>query len=347
MTSIKCIEHFLPEGEYYRYDKTTERIVDRFVNVTEEIIQRFGDYYRIRDESYLKSYIDTIDDEKRLNYFLGQLYKAKDVHSYHVNVGHGNCTFIVFQINGEYQMWAVDCSGIDFLKRNNNAQYVLNVDKCLADIKAQYHIDEISVLMVTHLHYDHINGIDYLIRNGYINSNTKVWMNILYPCKMATYNKILSKLLSLKCRFTIPVSSNSLTPNMEIKYPDKNFDVSNPPPCNHINNASVLFLVRLMGKSMLFTGDLETQAWPGVKSIPDSIDYYCISHHGSYNGRPHDVKYINQFNKCRCKILMGRDGAYSGIFCKTVLKEFSNIKITSPDITYLELDWETGICVIQ
>lgn len=129
-----------------------------------------------------------------------------DVHSYHINVGHGNCSIIVFCENDSYNMWMVDCSVFDFTNKHN---YSSNLEDCFQYISNNFGIGRISKLMITHLHYDHINGIEYLIKKGWIDSNTEVWMNIQYPWIQPTYNRILLQLSALEVKFIDPIIGNS------------------------------------------------------------------------------------------------------------------------------------------
>lgn len=97
-----------------------------------------------------------------------------EVYSYHVNVGHGNSSIVVYCENGSYNIWMIDCSVFDFTNKHN---YSSNLNDCLNFIRNKFEIDRISKLLITHLHYDHINGIEYLIKHGWIDANTEVWMN--------------------------------------------------------------------------------------------------------------------------------------------------------------------------
>ena len=47
-------------------------------------------------------------------------FNATEVYSYHINVGHGNCSVIIFYANKEWQMWMIDCSYFDFTNHHNN-----------------------------------------------------------------------------------------------------------------------------------------------------------------------------------------------------------------------------------
>lgn len=143
-----------------------------------------------------------------------------NVHSYHINVGHGNCSIIVFASDKKYEMWMIDCSVFDFTNKRN---YHSNIDVCMQDICDKFGVEKVSKLLVTHLHYDHINGIEYLINKGWIDKNTEVWMNIHYPWKQPTYNRILLQLKSLGVKFIDPIVSNS-TKQINILYPNISFN---------------------------------------------------------------------------------------------------------------------------
>lgn len=278
-----------------------------------------------------------------------------DVHSYHVNVGHGNCSIIVFCCNEKYNMWMVDCSVFDFTDKHN---YRSNLNICMDDISMKFGVGKISKLMITHLHYDHINGIEHLIKKGWIDKDTEVWMNTQYPWKQPTYDRILLQLKSLGVKFIDPIVSNS-TQQINILYPNISFNKKNVAPKNNINNASVLYQICLGGKSMLFTGDIEAEGWEQVRLCIPRLNYstyYCISHHGSITGhlRSNCVKthmVIGTLADCagltKIQVLMGRDNAYNGIFSKKVISDFNNILKTEDAVHYIEIEWCNGRNVLN
>ncbi len=281
---------------------------------------------------------------------------VSDICSYHVNVGHGNCSIIAFRKEDRSILWLVDCSVKE--TTYSSRDYAPNLDKCLTDIFDEYGINKISKLFITHLHYDHISGIEYLIRKGNIDGNTEVWMNLYYPWTQATYTRTLSKLRALGVKFIDPVAGNS-TKEICILYPKSSFSATNPAPKNEINNSSVLYQIVLAGKSMLFPGDIETDGWDNVDTCYPHMkksDYYCISHHGSANGhfrnicrpmgviwKPRDVWRCAKNSKVQ--ILMGRDKAFKGIFSQHVLNSFGkdgNLYKTEDATHYIKLNWKTG-----
>ena len=332
------------EGQYVYYSKNDGSIRDaeqdpRAIYNKEANQQIVNNIISNRYENYISDYN---------KYFKDKNDNITNVHSFHINVGHGNCSIIVFKKNTEYEMWMIDCSDYDFLIQQNQAQ---QLQKCLDDIRIKYNLKTFSKLFITHLHFDHISGIRYLIKNNYVDKRTEVWMNIQYPWAGATYTKILQKLQNLKVKFVDPVIKNS-TNNIKIVYPHRSFNQSYPAPNNHINNSSVVYQIVLNGKSMLFPGDIETEGWDQVDCFPflAKTNYYCISHHGSNNGHIRNKCFLTKSNvnlnycaaNSKVQILMGRDGAYSGIFDTQVLNGFPNICRTDQVPNYLELDWNTG-----
>lgn len=154
------IEGQILEGQYVFYDgKTIQEaenhplaILYREINrlVTDELIQR-----------NLESYPETFPNDR-----------VTDVVSYHVNVGHANCSIVVFYNNNMCNVWMVDCA---IRGSDSYISYQKNLDACLNDIKREHRVNKISKLFITHQHYDHINGVHYLIDSGWIDKNTEVW----------------------------------------------------------------------------------------------------------------------------------------------------------------------------
>ena len=273
--------------------------------------------------------------------------KATKVHSYHINVGHGNCSIVVFYANHKWQMWMIDCSYFDFTNHHNNYS---KIQKCLKNIENQYDVTCISKLLITHLHYDHINAIDKLITDGYITKNTEIWMNTYYPWYQPSYLRIQTNLRALNVKFIDPIISNS-TEHINILYPSVSFDKNHLPPRKKINNASVIYQINFLGKSMLFPGDIETDGWNNVELCFPFLEesyYYCISHHGSITGhlrneciyRNH-IRTLADCNISRIQILMGRNNAYRGIYSQSVIDDFNNIYKVEDSENYIKIDWIT------
>lgn len=272
---------------------------------------------------------------------------SKNVHSYHVNVGHGNCSIIVFQDNSQNIAWMVDCSSYDFM---NGKNYLDNLKQCLEYIKMAHGISRISKIFISHPHFDHINGLQYLLDKKIVAGKyTEVWLNYQYHWGSKTYNSVLARMKADNFKFVLPICKNS-TSNIEILFPDKN--LCNPkymkrgcstPANNKLNNASVIYKFNLGNKSIVFPGDLEIGGWNQVNNYSiGGLDYYCISHHGSINGICSIYSLKNKIDKLNTKMLMGRDGAYTGIFCNTVKNEIGHGTHSTDkvDLAFLEIDWD-------
>lgn len=271
-----------------------------------------------------------------------------DVKSFHVNVGHGNCSIVIFKAKECYKAWMIDCS----IKEYKDLKYDKNLDVCLENLKSNYGIEKISRLLITHQHYDHINGIHHLLNKKWIDSNTEVWINAHYPWTQKSYLNIMSRLKAVNVKFINPVISNS-TNNIKIIYPNISFSSANPAPKRRINNASVIYQIVFNDISMVFPGDIETEGWDQVNCLPwlNNATYYCVSHHGSINGHIRNIcncrKLISTVKDCTNRtcyqILMGRNGAYSGIFNTKVLTDFSGtLETTDGNFFFIELDWMRG-----
>lgn len=294
------------------------------------------------------------------------------VYSYHVNVGHGNTSFVVMQQAEQTMIIAVDASECENGYKRFTS-YLSNIDECITHIQNEFELDrfEIDIFLLTHPHWDHYSGIMHLITNQYITKNTLVWLNKIYKTPSGLYMSILVALTKLRCKFVDPIAS--MTQNcsfLKIWYPDtspvnekskyyKRNKFKNNPIIAHPNNASVIAQILVANKqngteSILFTGDIETEGWDKVKcpKYLGGVQYYCISHHGSANGHKRTVCHrrniINAVTDCpnniSMAILMGRNGAHSGIYSQKVLKDFNNILKTEEDtagrkgVKFLEVD---------
>ncbi|WP_123054488.1 MBL fold metallo-hydrolase [Clostridium sp. JN-1] len=295
------------------------------------------------------------------------LKKTDEVYSYHINVGHGNCSIIVFSYNSTYKIWVVDCSEFDFRKR---VSYRQNINKCFQFIKNKFELNDVKIdkLFVTHPHYDHFNGINYLISQNYL-TNTEVWINLYYSWPDSNYNKLLQNLRKLNLTLIEPKVSNG-NGIIEILYPNETILRTHPKnvqsyprysivPVKKINNSSAIFKINLAGKSMVFPGDIEEDGWNNVKCCYPHLKnatFYCISHHGSITGYkrnncPQKCS-INDIQFCcsdkRINILMGRNNAYPGIFNQSVLDSFkgriyrTDLSDSNEEPCFIELNWKNS-----
>lgn len=293
------------------------------------------------------------------------------VRSYHVNVGHGNCSLILIKYNNGYDLWMVDCSTYDYMMRRN---YSLNLHCCLQDIARELNLTEkslhISRFMLTHTHSDHYNGLRYLMKLGVIDGTTLMYVNLHYDCASPVWVAIMKGLKELKCKFVEPISGNLAYGAIRILHPECTIIKNgvSVPTCKkrlcrvvaNANDSSVVYSITLKNTVMTLPGDLEKTGFKEMSGhMPcrgrlSKTHYYIISHHGSLNGHP-DVNCMSMgapFPKPLCcvsqvvkkAILMGRDGAYSKIYSQTVIdhwkKTLGVLEYTENAPHYLELNWK-------
>ena len=117
---------------------------------------------------------------------------------------------------------------------------------------------------------------------------------------------------------------------------------------------------------MMFPGDMEKKELDLMTSSSNCtpflnmVDYYCVSHHASITGHL-DCRCLDPRHPCSscircCKnnldraIVMGRDGAFKGIYNPNVINDFgANLVFSEKDVTgkaakCLILDWASNTC---
>lgn len=293
------------------------------------------------------------------------------VKSYHVNVGHGNCTIILIRDNSFYTIWMVDCGAIDHISRGN---YYSNIQACFSNISKELEVPldqlRISKFMLTHWHYDHISGMQSLINDHYIDSQTQCYMNLYYGHSSQGVNNLLKELYRLRVACYEPTARMALVPSIRILHPecrirkwycikDSKYRV-----VTKLNNTSVVYSISIGDKVMVCPGDLEKAGWDAMTKSRSCqkmplccTNYYCISHHGSLNGHI-DIDCLGKgccsnvgqcLRQCLSKaILMGRDGAYNGIYDRGVINywqpilRYSEKDAVGRTCCAYVLDWNTG-----
>lgn len=308
-----------------------------------------------RDNSYLDNIADDFD------------YAHAQVKSYHVNVGNGNCTFVLFIDCDSYRLWMVDCGMIDVKNRRN---YSVNIDIVIGQIARDINCDVSNVhihrFLLTHWHADHYNGMIHMLQRGWLDSQTIFVMNLYYSCPTPCANQILYQLDRMNVRCYEPqVSLRSK--NCSILHPNLRIGRWNNARLNMIgvrkvNDSSVVYSINGVGKNMIFSGDLEKKGFDRMTKARTcrcwlhTSTYYCVSHHASLTGHidipclsgslptvldcvQHNLKYA---------IVMGRDGAYDGIYDVQVIQDFGNHIIYSErdksgnKTRGVALEWNSG-----
>lgn len=343
------------EGHFVFIQKENDNI--KFLNANSSVIAKRHIYInnRVRGSLIKKNLIDKLPD----------IGSANKVTSYHINVGHGNCSFIVSEKGSDIEVIVIDCANYDLRKRQS---YQQNIDKCICLIKKKYRINKfkINYAIITHCHYDHYSGFCNLINNGYIDGSTIFFLNTFYGMASPSYSNLLIRIIQSNAKVIEPIASNSSN-SIVIRHPvsrtvksaRSRYLAPNVIVEPYPNNSSVVSQICISQKSFLFPGDAETDAWNRIINCAphlNSCDYLAISHHGSINGHNRSCCPAGCFNNnptianCyyrRPPILMGRTGAFRGIPSPQVINDFGRVVYSEHDYnnkptSCVELDWSTN-----
>lgn len=360
-------ENVIVEGSYIRIRNNEIYTADN----DEEVVRRKLQCQYLRNVLSKYFQTDVLKDDATMK------DKASTGYSYHINVGHGNCSIVVLEYEDRKEIVMVDCSVYDSTCKK---RFDKNIDLCIEHIKTKFKIDEfrINKLLVTHWHYDHINGInEYLFHKhrDYLN-NTRIWINDKYEWSKKESLKLLENINSnrdsLSLKLIEPICRNDSN-DIEIIYPEKRILAGAPTipmleeydlvPSKMINNSSVIYKVSTSAKTMIFPGDIETDGWNKVKKCEPYLskhNFYCVSHHGSITGHIRTKCCFNmpieKVSDLCCtreiNIIMGRDGAYhipgkpKAIINEQVLKDFADRVYRTDEFPnniepqFIEVNWQ-------
>ncbi len=349
VTTFDKIE-FIHEGQYVYY------LNDRFTNASKDKIAKRNVYWNNLYRGKLNKKQTRQNDDTRIS-------KKSDIFSYHINVGHGNCSIIVIKEPDKVRLWMVDCSDYDF---TNHRNYSNNIDECLDFIREKFGEKNLKInkFFLTHPHFDHYSGMLRLINSRLIDGGTVFYLNTHYSMPSEKLRYILRQLHILGSVIIEPLTRQNN--NVEILYPDiRTIRVNTPLYYGQVvrvqpkpNNASVVLQIKFNEKSMLFTGDIETQGWdiiPNCYPLLKNTSYYVVSHHGSINGHlrnvcPRPRNKVADVSQCAgrstIQILMGRDHAFHGIYSPQVTGSFRNLIYSERNnagnqCSFAEIDWQT------
>lgn len=339
------------EGQYLQF------IDGKFLNANNTSIAKRNIYYNnlYRGKLIKKQKIKS----ENLPFFSNPL-----IYSYHINVGHGNCSIIFIKNKKLINIWMVDCSVFDY---RNKKYYEINLEKCFKHILNKFNLKRIRLnkFFLTHTHYDHYSGTENLINKKIIDSETVFYLNLHYSMPSKNYNRLLYKINKLNSIIIepLPLCSKKV---IEVWHPHhrtirsrtKNYSNQTVQVESKPNNSSAVYYFKIGKKSILFLGDLETPKLNTIQCCPNYLknsDYFVVSHHASINGHIRNNcpagRNISNLSECiypsSIAIIMGRDGAFPGIYSKQVINDFKNLVYSEKNINnqkcqFLEIDWQNN-----
>ena len=153
-------------------------------------------------------------------------------------------------------------------------------DRCLSRLG----INSVPLLVLTHFHADHVEGVVGLIQNRHVG---QVWVSnnnepIFESRRVFSWLRKVPRVVALRGTSTNvmstrgPISVRSLWPD------DRSHDFGVlPGDGSAINNSSVALEITAPDFSLFVAGDLEPSAQSEILGSVSHVDIYKVSHHGS------------------------------------------------------------------
>ena len=192
--------------------------------------------------------------------FIGINTRYDDFEMYVIYVGQGDCAVI----RDDDKCYIMDVGSSEY---KNYGEILFN--------ELQYNnINKIDGIYISHMDYDHMGGVTEVaelmpVENIYISE---------YCDKNENYNMLIDYAAenNINIEYVNENYEEQLTENMSIKlvYTDKN--------AVSTNNSSAVYKVTYGGKSILFTGDIDSDIMDRASDIAEiNADILKVPHHGS------------------------------------------------------------------
>jgi len=220
---------------------------------------------------------------------------------YFINVGCADCTVLLL---GD-KVVMVDC-------------HQGNTEDSEEDILDFIPNKKVDVLILTHQHYDHFDGIQTLINNKI--EVSEIWESCYQrrhgdnSVKYDEWKDYIKLTLALNAKFYQPVRSSD---DFDV-VGGAHFQFLNPPEdindndTRKLHDASLVFVMRKGNDSILFTGDASDSALEDVFNTFKLKKKHILhaSHHGSINGA--NLNFIKSVNP-NYTIISTKSGVYKNV----------------------------------
>ena len=229
----------------------------------------------------------------------------------------------------------VGCANTTIIETSN---YTILVD-CCKRIESYTEFlpknKKIKAIFITHQHYDHFDGLEYLINNNY---EIEYFVYSPYERRYADnsvqydewqdFIKLKNKIEEKGAKIYKPYrqekfdSSWWTVDGLKIYMigPEKDIATGDT---RELHDASLVFLVNAGDRNITFTGDASDKL---LNWIANNTNNYCgdilhASHHGSINGA--DLDFIKNAN-AKYTVISTKSGVYSSVPDGTALQRYRN-----------------------
>ena len=171
------------------------------------------------------------------------------------------------------------------------------IDKCLK----QFGITQVSVLVLTHFHADHVEGLPGLLKGRSVG---QVWVSpqidpAFQSARVQRWLKVIPQ-IPVTAGFTTEILSNRGPIKFRVLWPK--LGAQDSP-----NNSSVVLQINSADFSLLAAGDIEPIAQSQLVQQLSQVDLYKVAHHGS---RYQDLNFMKALSPRISIISVGKDNTY-------------------------------------
>jgi competence protein ComEC len=171
------------------------------------------------------------------------------------------------------------------------------IDKCLK----QFGITQVSILVLTHFHADHVEGLPGLLKGRTVG---QVWVSPqIDPAfeseRVQRWLKVIPQ-IPVTAGLRTQILSNRGPINFHVLWPK--LGAQDSP-----NNSSIVMQINSADFSLLAAGDIEPIAQSQLVQQLSQVDMYKVAHHGS---RYQDLNFIKALSPRISIISVGKDNTY-------------------------------------
>lgn len=198
-----------------------------------------------------------------------------------------------------------------------------SIDACLKHLR----IARVRLLILTHFHADHVNGVPGVLRGRQVDS---IWTTRLQdpPAGVRLVDTAAGRVPEMAAAGGYAEFGDV---RLEVLWPLPDASTSGPGDGSTANESSVVVLVRTAGVSMLLSGDLqpEGQAALAARAPGLHVDVVKVPHHGS---RYQDGPWLQSLRPSLALVSVGADNDYGHPAPSTVaLLEQVGVQVTRTD----------------
>lgn len=161
------------------------------------------------------------------------------------------------------------------------------IDQCLADVR----VEHISVLVLTHFHADHVNGITGVFNGRRVDSVISTPALVPEEQAQGVMHELSARGMTMRS-VSAGDSFRVGTGEYRVVGPRRMFYSGQVSDGSGANNASVVLDAHIAGLRFLLTGDIEPAAQTSLLGGPGGFDVATVPHHGSAHQHPRFASWV-------------------------------------------------------